>query len=188
VAELAARSREAAPKGKTAKVYTNQDLKTAKGRISRSSLPRANAAEADIPPAGTAGPASSSPADPNEAFYQRLMDQYQAIEDARENRARAETDLIRAESADQLAQPFDVFMPGMPGNVWTIERESPATIALRRERLDAARLVHAAARRELEDALRGLDSLRREARQKGIPANVLRRAESDWAKRPKSES
>lgn len=186
VAELAARSREAAAKGTPTKVYTNRDLKTAKGRISQSSLPRADAVETDVPSGGTAVPASTPPADPNEAFYQRLMDQYQAIDDARETLARAETDLIQAESAYQLAQPFDVFMPGMPGNVWTIERESPATIAVRWERLEAARLVHAAARREFEDAQRGRDALLREARQNGIPAGVIRRAESDWAKRPGS--
>ncbi len=73
-------------------------------------------------------------------------------------------------------------MPGMPGNVWTIERESPETIAVRRERLESARLVQAAAQREFEEAQRGRDALLREARQKGIPAGVIRRAESDWAK------
>jgi len=186
VADLAARSRESAAKGKPAKSYTNQDLKKAKGRISQSSLSRADAAERAIPSAGEVVPVNPLPADPNEAFYHQLMDQYQAIEDARNNFVQAETDLIQAESAYQLAQPFDVFMPGMPGNVWTIERESPATIAIRRERLEAARQVRAAACREVEDARRGLDSLMREARQKGVPAGVIRRAESDWTKQSRS--
>lgn len=186
VADLAARGREKAVKGKPAKVYTNQDLKNAKGHVSQSRLSRADAAETGIPSAGPVVPVGSSTADPDEAFYHRLMDQFQAIEDARQNLSQAETDLIRAESAYQLAQPFDVFMPGMPGNIWTIERESPETIAVRRERLEAARLVHAAARREFEDAQQGREALLREARQTGIAAGVIRRAESDWAKRPGS--
>jgi len=174
VADLAARAREKAVKGKPA----NGD------EVHR--LSRADAAETGIPSAGPVVPVGSSTADPNEAFYHRLMDQFQAIGDARKNLAQAETDLIRAESAYQLAQPFDVFMPGMPGNIWTIERESPETIAVRRERLEAARLVHAAARREFEDAQQGREALLREARQTGIAAGVIRRAESDWAKRPGS--
>lgn len=186
VAELASRSREAAAKETSAKVYTNRDLKSAKGRISQSSLSRTDAAEPGVPSTGTAIPANPSSVDPDEAFYDRLLDQYQSIEDARKNLDQAETDLILAESAYQLAQPFDVFMPGMPDNVWTIERESLATIAVRRERLEAARLVHAAAQREFEYAQRGRAALLREAHQKGIPAGVIRRAESNWAKRSRS--
>ena len=66
VVELAARGRETAVKGKPAKVYTNQDLKNAKGRVSQSRLSRADAAETSIPSAGPVVPVGSSTADPDD--------------------------------------------------------------------------------------------------------------------------
>jgi len=182
VAKLANSNRQEAAKGNPARVYTNQDLKNAKGNVSQSVLPQPISPTAATRSADSEGIAQSV-VNSEEDFLQRFMDQFQAIEDAQAACEQAETDCIRAQSAYQSALPFDVYLPGAPDNVWRVERERPETIAVRRERLEAARQVRDAARRELEDAKQELALLRREARLKGIPAGVARRAEQDWAQR-----
>jgi uncharacterized membrane protein YdfJ with MMPL/SSD domain len=154
-------------KNKPAKVYTNNDLKSAKGSIATSTLPQPKKAEGE---AGAEGEAAKKP-DIDKEYKDKLVAKYRELQDLQRQRDVAYLELNQAKN--------DYFR-----NSSGVEQNQ-----IYKPRWDAATKQLSDAEQALTKGKNELQALKDEARRKGVPAGVVREAEKEgMSQAPPAES
>lgn len=157
--DLARKTRQEREGQKTEKVYTNTDLKTARGNVSSSSLPAAKE-----PAKATGETGQSKQDDINNEYYQKVVAQYRQIADLERQRD------VKLLEYQRLRTSY----ANSPSGVYQNQVLKPE--------MDQAYQAHLNFKSEAEAARKKLDDLKNEARKKGVPAGVIRKAEEEGQK------
>jgi hypothetical protein len=164
--ELSGRTKQDREKNKPAKVYTNQDVKSSKGNVSSSTLPKPKAdAEGE---AAAEGAAAEKP-DINKEYKDKLVQKYRQLQDAQRQRDVAYLELNQAKN--------DYFR-----NTSGVEQDR-----IYKPRMDAATKHLTDSEVNLTKTKEELSALKDEARKKGVPAGVVREAEKEGMAQPAAE-
>lgn len=164
--ELSDKSKQEREKSKPAKVYTNQDLKSSKGNVSSSTLPKSKE-PAEGEAAADAGSAEKT--DPIKEYKDKLVQKYRELQDAQRQRDVAYLELNQAKN--------DYFR-----NTSGVEQDR-----IYKPRLTAANQKLNDAEVNLTKTKEELNALKDEARKKGVPAGVIREAEKEGSSQPPPE-
>lgn len=164
--ELSDKTKQDREKNKPAKVYTNLDVKSSKGNVSSSTLPKPKAdAEGE---AAAEGAAAEKP-DINKEYKDKLVQKFRQLQDAQRQRDVAYLELNQTKN--------DFFR-----NTSGVEQDR-----IYRPRMDAANKNLSDAEVNLTKTKEELNALKDEARKKGVPAGVLREAEKEGMAQPVPE-
>ena len=169
-----------APAGtKPARVYTDADLRKSKGSLTQSKLPE-SAAPTDSEAAEPA--ANSNAEDLAGHYYDEFRQQLDWLDRTRVRFEDAERLYSDATAGYTLGWPVRSASAGGSGGAvstttttGSLSPELWAIAEIHRERMERARRV-------VDAAEKGLADLRNEARRRGVPAGVYRRAARDWQK------
>ncbi len=164
--DLSDKGKQDREKNKPAKVYTNQDLKSSKGNVSQSTLPKPKeTAEGEA----AAGAGTAEKTDPNKEYKDKLVQKFREVQDAQRQRDVAYLELNQAKN--------DYFR-----NTSGVEQDR-----IYKPRMTAANQKLNDAEVSLTKAKEELNALKDEARKKGVPAGVIREAEKEGMSQPPLE-
>ena len=182
VASLANKTKPAQSGTKPARVYTDADLQKSKGRLTQSQVPVPAPAESGETTQDNASAPPQSAEDLAGYYYDKFWSQLDWLDRTRARFEEAERFYSDATAGYTLGWPVGSASAGGSGgavsSTTTAGALSPelwAIAEIHRERMERARRTMAAAEK-------GLADLRNEARRRGVPAGVYRRAARDWQK------
>lgn len=182
VASLANKSKSTQSGTKPARTYTDADLQKSKGRLTQSQVPVPVSAQADETPQANAPVSPRSAEDLAGYYYDKFRSQLDWLDRTRVRFEDAERLYADATAGYTLGWPVRTASAGGAGGAvsttttaGSLSPELWALAEIQRERMERARRV-------MNTAEKGLAELRNEARRKGVPAGVYRRAARDWQK------
>jgi len=182
VASLANKSKTAPTGTKPTRTYTDADLQKSKGRLTQSQVSApAPAGTGDNDPADAPAPTQSAE-DLAGYYYDKFRSQLNWLDRTRVRFEDAERLYSDATAGYTRGWPVRSASAGGAGGAvsgtttaGTLSPELWAIAEIQRERMERAR-------KTMNAAEKGLADLRDEARRKGVPPGVYRRAARDWQK------
>ncbi len=181
VASLATKSKTAPAGTKKARTYTDADLQKSRGRLTQSQVPPAPVGTDETPQSDASAPPQSAE-DLAGYYYDKFRQQLNWLDRTRQRFEDAERLYADATAGYTLGWPVRTAAAGGAGGAvsatttaGSLSPELWALAEIQRERMERAR-------RTMNAAEKGLADLRDEARRKGVPAGVYRRAARDWQK------
>jgi hypothetical protein len=179
VASVANKPKTAPAGAKPARVYTDADLQKSRGRLTQSQVPQPEPAG----PSAAGEPTPGTNADDLAShYYEEFRQQLDWLDRTRVRFEEAER--LYSDATGGYVQGWPVPTASASGaggavatttTIGTLSPELWAVAEIHRERMERARRV-------MDAAEKGLADLRNEARRRGVPAGIYRRAARDWQK------